>query len=117
MPNLSTAGPADVATSAPQRIVFSRSDVVIVGGSLLATLVAGIIFYTKLGGHVTSFVFSAIAIALLAALVGRCVERLGDRLGAGATGVLQSALGNLPELFIAFFALRKGYLAVVQAAI
>ena len=54
---------------------------------------------------------------LLAALVGRCVERLGDRLGAGATGVLQSALGNLPELFIAFFALRQGLLAVVQAAI
>src|SRR6185369_14455557 len=33
------------------------------------------------------------------------------------TGVLQSALGNLPELFIAFFALRAGLLSVVQAAI
>jgi Ca2+:H+ antiporter len=31
--------------------------------------------------------------------------------------VLQSALGNLPELFISFFALRQGLLAVVQAAI
>jgi len=31
--------------------------------------------------------------------------------------VLQSALGNLPELFIGFFALRAGLIAVVQAAI
>src|SRR5689334_25308468 len=42
---------------------------------------------------------------------------MGDRFGAGATGVLQSALGNLPELFIAFFALRAGLLVVVQSAI
>jgi Ca2+:H+ antiporter len=114
---LTTAGTADATAPATRRIVFSRSDQVIVFGSAVAVVVAGVIFYTGAGGHVTSFVFSGLAIALLAALVGRCVERLGDRLGAGATGVLQSALGNLPELFIAFFALRKGYLTVVQAAI
>jgi Ca2+:H+ antiporter len=45
------------------------------------------------------------------------VEQLGDRFGAGATGVLQSALGNLPELFIGFFALRAGLIEVVRAAI
>jgi Ca2+:H+ antiporter len=45
------------------------------------------------------------------------VEQLGDRLGSGATGVLQSALGNLPELFIGFFALQAGLTAVVQASI
>src|SRR5499427_584550 len=63
------------------------------------------------------FVSAAIAVALLASLVGRSVDRLGNRLGAGATGVLQSALGNLPELFIGFFALRAGLVGVVQAAI
>ena len=31
-----------------------------------------------------------------------------DRLGPGATGVLQSGLGNLPELFVSIFALRAG---------
>jgi Ca2+:H+ antiporter len=62
-------------------------------------------------------VCSALAVALLAALVGRSVEQMGDRFGPGATGVLQSALGNLPELFIAFFALRAGLLVVVQSAI
>jgi Ca2+:H+ antiporter len=45
------------------------------------------------------------------------VEQLGDRFGPGATGVLQSALGNLPELFIGIFALRAGLIGVVQAAI
>lgn len=57
------------------------------------------------------------ALALLASLVGRAVDALGDRLGAGATGVVQSALGNLPELFVVLFALRAGLVGVVQGAI
>jgi Ca2+:H+ antiporter len=60
---------------------------------------------------------SAVALALLAALVGRAVDALGDSLGAGATGVLQSALGNLPELFVCLFALHSGLYDVVRAAI
>ena len=44
-------------------------------------------------------------------------EQLGSRLGSSAAGVVQSALGNLPELFIALFALREGLIAVVQAAL
>jgi Ca2+:H+ antiporter len=88
----------------------------IICGSAAAMALAGIVFYAHLN-EVLSFVCSGVAIALLAALVGRCVERLGDRLGAGATGVLQSALGNLPELFISFFALRAGLLTVVQSAL
>ena len=35
----------------------------------------------------------------------------------GATGVLQSALGNLPELFIAIFSLQAGLVVVVQTAL
>jgi Ca2+:H+ antiporter len=50
-------------------------------------------------------------------VVGHSVEQLGDRFGAGATGVLQSALGNLPELFICLFALRQGLVDVVRAAL
>jgi Ca2+:H+ antiporter len=95
---------------------LTRSDLVIIVGSVVAMALAAGVFYAKLN-EVLSFVCSGVAIALLAALVGRCVDRLGDRLGAGATGVLQSALGNLPELFIAFFALRAGLLTVVQSAI
>lgn len=96
--------------------VFSRSDLIILGGATVASTIAGVAKYVGFPS-VLRFVLAAVAIALLASVVGRCVERLGDRLGAGATGVLQSALGNLPELFISFFALRQGLVAVVQAAI
>jgi Ca2+:H+ antiporter len=66
---------------------------------------------------VVPFFVAAIALALLASLVGRAVDALGDRLGAGATGVVQSALGNLPELFVCIFALRDGLYDVVRAAL
>lgn len=69
------------------------------------------------GGVVVTFACAALAVTLLASLVGRSVEQLGDRFGPGATGVLQSALGNLPELFIALFALKAGLVEVVQAAL
>ena len=110
------SAPAGASAPVGGGIRFSRSDSVIIVGSIATIVVAGVAFYAKLNSVVV-FVLAAAATAMLAALVGRCVERLGDRLGSGATGVLQSALGNLPELFISFFALRKGYLIVVQSAI
>jgi Ca2+:H+ antiporter len=66
---------------------------------------------------VLSFAAAALAIALLARLVGGATEQLGGRVGSSAAGVVQSALGNLPELFIALFALRQGLVGVVQAAL
>ena len=44
-------------------------------------------------------------------------DQLGHRFGPGATGVLQSALGNLPELFISIFSLQAGLVVVVQTAL
>ncbi len=92
----------------------TRSDRVLI--VLAVALVAAAALVAHHGG-VASFVVSLVAVAVLAALVSRCVDHLADRLGAGATGVLQSALGNLPELFIALFALRAGLPNVVNAAI
>jgi Ca2+:H+ antiporter len=66
---------------------------------------------------VLTFVVSAVALAGLARLVGGATEQLGGRLGSSGAGVVQSALGNLPELFVALFALRKGLDEVVQAAL
>jgi Ca2+:H+ antiporter len=62
-------------------------------------------------------VFTAGALALLAVVVGDATEQLGCRMGPGATGILQSGLGNLPELFVCIFALRAGLDLVVQAAL
>jgi Ca2+:H+ antiporter len=66
---------------------------------------------------VVTFVLSAAALALLARTVGTATEQLGARLGSGGASVVQSALGNLPELFIALFALNRGLVDVVQAAL
>lgn len=68
-------------------------------------------------GHVVTFALSALALAVLARLVGTATEQLGARLGSGGASVVQSALGNLPELFIALFALHRGLTGVVQAAL
>ena len=92
------------------------SDKALLGGGAALTLLAGVADY----GHwnsVVSFLFSAAAVCVLASIVGRSVEQLGDRFGPGATGVLQSALGNLPELFICIFSLRAGLVDVVRAAL
>jgi Ca2+:H+ antiporter len=66
---------------------------------------------------VLTFVVAALAIAVLARLVGSATEQLGGRVGSSAAGVIQSGLGNLPELFIALFALREGLTQVVQSAL
>jgi Ca2+:H+ antiporter len=66
---------------------------------------------------VLAFLVAAAAIALLARLVGAATDQLGGRVGSSVAGVVQSALGNLPELFIALFALHHGLVRVVQAAL
>jgi Ca2+:H+ antiporter len=95
---------------------LSTSDKGMLGGAAVLVLLAGLAEYGGWNG-VVAFAVSAGAVCVLAALVGRSVEQLGDRFGPGATGVLQSALGNLPELFICIFSLKAGLVEVVRAAL
>src|SRR5882757_5630282 len=60
---------------------------------------------------------TALAVAGLAWIVSFATEQLGERFGPAVTGMLQSTLGNLPELFVVIFALQKGELVVAQTAI
>src|SRR5256884_3089689 len=83
----------------------------------LAATVVPFALQVACADHVVVCVASAVALAALAALVGEGTEQLGHRFGAGATGVLQSALGNLPELFISIFALQAGLVVLVQTAL
>ena len=107
----------DKKTNSIQKILpFERGTWVVVIGSLVGTLLAGLLTAFN-ANAVLIFIVSGIALSLLAALVGDATEQLGERLSSGATGVLQSALGNLPELFVGIFALRAGLIAVVQAAL
>lgn len=66
---------------------------------------------------VPRFLLATLALAGLAWIVSVGTEQLGERLGPGATGMLQATLGNLPELFVVVFALQKGELVVAQTAI
>jgi Ca2+:H+ antiporter len=87
---------------------------IVVAAALVA--IAGVLDYAGLNA-VLRFVAAAVALAVLARLVGTATEQLGGRLGAGGAGSVQSALGNLPELFVALFALQKGLIGVVKAAL
>ncbi len=66
---------------------------------------------------VATFAIATAALAGLAWLVAVATEQVGEYLGPGATGLLQSTVGNLPELFVVIFALRAGERVVAQSAI
>jgi len=63
------------------------------------------------------FGLAVVALAAGAMSVGEATDRLADRLSPAATGVVQSVLGNLPELFLTIFALQAGLVGVVAAAL
>ena len=95
---------------------LGRATSLTAGLSVGATLVAFTLSAASVD-HTVVFVISAAALAGLAALIGQGTEQLGHRFGPHATGILQSALGNLPELFISIFALQAGLVVVVQTAL
>ncbi len=66
---------------------------------------------------VPRFAIATLALAGLAWVVSFATEQLGERSGPAVTGLLQSTLGNLPELFVVIFALQAGELVVAQTAI
>jgi len=83
----------------------------------VALTVAAGLCQVSAAGPAVRFVVAGADLASLAALVGESIESVGERLGPGATGMLQSTLGNLPELFVGVFALRSGLLELVRAAL
>jgi Ca2+:H+ antiporter len=94
----------------------TRRDVIELGVAGVLLAVAGVAHFAD-ATPVLTFALAALAIAVLARLVGTATEQLGSRVGSSAAGAIQSALGNLPELFIALFALHQGLTLVVQSAL
>jgi Ca2+:H+ antiporter len=80
------------------------------------TSAAGIANYERWAA-VPRFLLATLALAGLAWTVSFATEQLGERFGPAVTGMLQSTLGNLPELFVVVFALQKHELIVAQTAI
>jgi Ca2+:H+ antiporter len=63
------------------------------------------------------FIFSAISLIPLAALIGRATEDLEYYVGPIAGGLLNATFGNAPEIIIGIFALQQGLISVVKASI
>jgi Ca2+:H+ antiporter len=80
------------------------------------TFLAGLSHYQD-WASIPRFALATVALAGLAWVVSFATEQLGERFGPAVTGMLQSTLGNLPELFVVIFALQKGELIVAQTAI
>jgi Ca2+:H+ antiporter len=95
---------------------FERKTRLLLGMAIIATAVSAILVASG-GAPVVTFGATAVALAMLASLVGEGTEQLGARQGPAVTGILQSALGNLPELFIGLFSLQAGLVVVVQFAL
>jgi Ca2+:H+ antiporter len=98
----------------PTRI--DRRTLVIYGGyaaAFVVVAIANVLGFPPL----VRFAVAVVALAGGAVAVGESTERLSQRLSPAATGVVQSVLGNLPELFLAIFALKAGLLQVVAAAL
>src|SRR4051795_1200149 len=78
--------------------------------------VTGVLHYAT-SSDVATFIVGLFALGGLAWVVGVGTESVGARFGPAATGVLQSTLGNLPELFIVLFALNAGEVVVAQTSV
>lgn len=93
-----------------------RRTALVYGGYALAFVVVGSAQLLGLP-PLARFVLAVIALATGAIAVGEATERLSQRLSPASTGLVQSVLGNLPELFLSIFALRAGLVSVVAAAL
>ena len=113
---MSNQSPSPPIRPDPPTLHFNRKERVTLAVAALA-IVTTFTLRSAGASSVAVFVASAVALAALASLVGDATSQLGGHLGPGATGVLQSALGNLPELFISIFALKAGLVVLVQTAL
>jgi Ca2+:H+ antiporter len=80
------------------------------------TVLAGVARYSG-APALLAFGLATIALAGLAYVVSFSTEQVGEQFGPAVTGLLQTTLGNLPELFIVIFALKAGQTVVAQTSI
>jgi Ca2+:H+ antiporter len=110
------ASTAPSSPSARGLSALKRSERVALVVVAIFTVLAGVAHYAG-WAPVLAFVLAAVALAGLAHVVSFATEQVGRRFGPGITGLLQSTLGNLPELFVVIFALRAGEVVVAQTSI
>ena len=95
---------------------LSRSERIVLAVVAAGTVLAGLAHYLGWPSGL-AFALATLALAGMAHMVGFATEQVGERFGPAITGVLQSTLGNLPELFVVIFALKAGETTVAQTSI
>src|SRR5436309_14333195 len=98
VPRARRSGSSISAELSDLAVLPNRQAILLVATRVL-TLVTGVLHYAT-SSAVLTFVVAGLALAGLAWVVGVGTESVAARFGPAATGVLQSTLGNLPELFI-----------------
>jgi Ca2+:H+ antiporter len=96
--------------------VFSARQRIALAAIAAASVASGVMHYAGVPGTVV-FPVVTVALAGLAWLVSLGTDALGEHTGPGLTGVLQSTLGNLPELFVVIFALKAGEVVIAQTSV
>jgi Ca2+:H+ antiporter len=84
---------------------------------LLAVIAPALSFIGGQRLETATFIFSALSLIPLAALIGHATEALEYYVGPVAGGLLNATFGNAPELIIGIFALNNGLISVVKASI
>jgi len=88
----------------------------VAAAAVVLTIPAGILVVVDVPA-VAIAVTSGLALGLVAWAIALGTDALRERFGPATTGVVQSALGNLPGLFIVVFALADGEVVVAQTSI
>jgi Ca2+:H+ antiporter len=96
---------------------LTRTEKIVLATVVVLTVLAGVARYAHGISRVIAFIFAMLALAGLAWVVSLATEQVGERLGAAATGLMQSTIGNLPEFFVVIFALQAGQKVVAETAI
>ena len=95
---------------------IARRELTVMAAAGAAVGLAGVLHFAG-ATALAIFAVAAVALAGIAYLIGESTDQLGNHLTPAATGIIQSAVGNLPELFVCIFALQAGLVTVVQASL
>lgn len=95
---------------------IERKSVVVMAASLALVGFAAAMHFLH-AGPIQTFLAAALALAGVAHVIGEATDQLGNHLSPAATGIVQSAVGSLPELFVCIFSLQAGLITVVQASL
>lgn len=95
---------------------FERGEMLVMAATVGLVGLAGAA-HALAAGPLLSFLACTLALAGVAHVIAEATDQLGNHLSPSATGLVQSAVGSLPELFVCIFALQAGLVSVVQASL